>query len=221
MSLSKNQKKRLYGENTQATPEPTTAPPRSARRPDNQPITRGDVAPEPEARSSFMFAGVAFFITLLLTFYYFAWVLPEMSERAGTTIPELMFWFDAEHLRAVAQGLGREDLVQYQYIHRSSGLVYPLLFAGSWVAMIAGAQLERTLSRAMMALPVFFATMFIAGGFVLDSALANPDGGASMLAATLIAVRWVLFVTCWVQLIWLAIRLVRSKLDAFARGKLN
>lgn len=72
----------------------------------------------------------------------------------------------------------------------------------------------------MLTLPVAYAFVFIAGGFAVDSALADPLGGATGLASLLMTARWALFVLCLVQLGYLALRLVRSKMDAFARGEL-
>lgn len=222
MGLSEGQKKRRYGENTKAPQEIRTPAPATPSQPARSmhDMTRQELAAEPERSSSFMFAGVAFVITLLLFGYYYLWVLPELSERAGTTIPELMFWFTPEHLASVSAGLGAENLVQYQFIHRSSALVLPLIFAGSWVGMIAGAKLPVITRRLNMALPVLYAVIFIAGGFVLDVTLAHAGGGPAGLAALLIALRWILLVLCLIQLGWLAVRLFRRKVDSFARGEL-
>lgn len=220
MGLSKGQKKRLYGNNIEA--KTTIAPPaETAHKARTQSVRHDSVEANPESGKSFMFVGVAFVIAVLLMLYYYLWVLPEMSERAGTTISELKFWFDQQHALAVNQGLGRDMLVQYQYIHRSSGLIFPLIFAGAWVAMISASQFVKTVSRLMMAVPVLWALVFIMGNFVLDAALANPATGPVGVAALLVAVRWVLFIACWAQLGWMAVRLVQGKIDAFSRGELK
>lgn len=221
MSLSKSQKKRLYGENIEAkavqkAPAATATPKKSvASR-----ASSYDVAAQPESQSSFMFAGVALVVALLLMAYYYFWILPQLNEHAGTTVPELMFWLNSDHAFKVAQGLGAENLVQYQFIHRSSGLIFPLMFAGAWIALIAAARFSTVASRVMLLIPGLWAVVFIAGNFVLDAALANPASGPVGLAALLIAIRQILFVACWIQLGWMAVRLVQNKVTAFSRGEL-
>lgn len=216
MGLSKGQKKRLYGDDAEATSAVVPSP-----KPAKRQLTQPEIAADPESGSSFMFAGVAFVISILLMLYYYLWVLPELSERAGTKISELMFWFDSAHAFALNQGLGTEMLVQYQFIHRSSGLIFPLIFAGAWVAMIAASAFTTRLSRLMMAVPILWAVVFIVGNFILDAALANPATGPVGLAAGFNALRWILFIICWMQLGWMAVRLVQRKIEGFSRGELR
>lgn len=223
MGLSKGQKKRLYGENIEAktTPSKTPASQTAPERPARRQYTAEEVAANPDAGRSYMFVGVAFVIAMLLMLYYFLWLLPEMSERAKTTIPELMFWFNSDHLFAVNQGLGAEMIVQYQYIHRSSGLIFPLIFAGAWAAMISASRFTTTVSRVMLAVPILWALVFIIGNFILDAALANPATGPVALAAVFNVMHWILFIGCWAQLGWMAVRLVQSKVEGFAKGELR
>lgn len=221
MGLSKGQKKRLYGENIEAETSISQPVSVSAQRPARSRLTSDEVVADPESGRSFMFAGVALVIAVLLMLYYFLWVLPEMSERAGTTISELRFLFDQHHALDVNRGLGADMLVQYQYVHRSSGLIFPLIFTGAWVAMIAASGFGRGVSRLMMAIPLLWALVFIVGNFILDAALANPATGPVALASGLNALRWILFIACWVQLGWMAVRLVQGKIEAFSRGELR
>lgn len=224
MGLSKGQKKRLYGENTQAqvkTPQATKPAPQA--QPTPRVITdysRGELAATPESGSSYIFLGVAFVVTLLFALYYHLMLLPGVSAAAGAKVPELMVWFTPDHLHTVASGLGVDGLQGYQILHRSTGLIFPLIFAFTWWNMVRASKFELLAGRLMLALPVAYALVFIAGGFALDLALANPLGGTATLAALLIATRWVLFILCLAQLAIMAVRLVRGKMDAFARGEL-
>ena len=232
MSLSKSQKARLYGENTEApTKKPVAASaPAGASRASSRAgspaqdaarraPTRGELAAEPERSSSFMFAGVAFVIAMLLFGYYHFWLLGEFAQRAGQQMPELMFAFDADRIRSVATGLGAADIVQYQFVHRSSGLVLPLIFAAAWLGMIGGSRFERPVAVAMGAIPVAYAVVFLAGSFLLDVVISNPAGPVG-LVSLLMSLRWILFAACMAQLVFMAYRLVRSKFAAFSRGEL-
>lgn len=235
MGLSKGQKKRLYGEQTDApTSRPrsatsrgavgraSTPSPRAASEPRTvADLTRTDLTAEPnKGGGSYIFVGVAFVMTVLFLLYYYLMLLPGVSAVAGATAPELMLHFDADHLQEVAAGLGEEGLRSYQILHRSTGLILPLIFAFTWWNMVRASRFELLPGRLMLALPVVYAVVFIAGGFAIDSALARPLSSAAFLASVLISARWALFVLCLLQLGYMAARLVRSKVDAFARGEL-
>ncbi len=222
MGLSKGQKKRLYGE--QAAAQVAPAPQQEAQaQPGLRVITdysRGELVATPENGSSYIFLGVAFVITLLFGLYYHLMLLPGVSNMAGATAPELMTWFSTDHLQRVATGLGVDGLREYQVLHRSTGLIFSLIFAFTWWNMVRASQFELLVGRLMLTLPVAYAVVFIAGGFAIDTALADPLGGTAGLAAVLVAARWVLLVLCLAQLAIMAVRLVRSKVDAFSRGEL-
>ncbi|WP_421084355.1 hypothetical protein [Rothia nasimurium] len=225
MGLSKGQKKRLYGENTQASSFERTAP--SVVRPSAPgprvvtDFTRAELAAEPgKGGGSRIFLGVAFVVTVLFMLYYYLLLLPGVSVVAGATAPELMVGFSAQHLQEVAAGLGVDGLREYQILHRSTGLIVPLIFAFTWWNLIRASEFELLVGRVMLVLPVAFALVFIAGGFALDLALANPLSTSTPLASFLMSARWALLVLCLVQLGYLVVRLVRSKVDAYARGDL-
>lgn len=225
MGLSKGQKKRLYGSNTQAEVKPRTPAP-SARlqgKPGPRVVTdysRSELAATPEAGSSYVFLFVAFVVTALFMLYYHLMLLPGVTAAAGATAPELMMGFDTEHAHAVATGLGAEGLQGYQTLHRSAGLILPLIFAFTWWNMVKASRYTGALKAVMGALPLAYAGVFLAGGFTLDVALSDPASSAVGAASLLITLRWVLFILCLVQLILMAIRLIRSKMDDFAEGKL-
>lgn len=218
MSLSKKQKARLYGSSTQARPAsstPQTSPARGGT------YRRQDFQANPESsQSPYLFAGVGFFIALIMGAYYYGWVLPQMGSRGGVLMPELRFWFDSAYLHEVANALGENMVRNYQVLHRSTGLLFPLLLAGSWYGLLAASQLPASSARINKSLPVLFAAVFITGNFVLDFALANPAGSAVLPAAILIMVRWWLLLLGLLQLVTLVVRLVRQKVDDFAEGKL-
>lgn len=217
MSLSKSQKARLYGNNTQAEiKKPAPSQPRPKRFAD---ASREDMQPEPQNGTSYMFAGVAFIISLLFFIYYHFMILPQISALAGVTAPELMPWFGFDHIFSFQQGLGVEGIEQYQYLHRSTGLVFPLIFMAAWLGMISALKYPVVEKRIMMMVPITYALVFIAGGFMIDIVVANPNGPVG-LAALLVLARWVLLVLCLVQLVLMAVRLVRGKVDDFAEGRL-
>lgn len=227
MGLSKGQKKRLYGSNTQAEVKTATSAPArpTAPQPKAGPrivtdYSRAELAATPETGSSYVFLFVAFIVTLLFMIYYHAMLLPGVSAAAGARAPELMTWFSQDHLTTVATGLGPGGLQDYQILHRSTGLILPLIFAFTWWNMVKASAFEGTTRALMLALPLTYAAIFLAGGFTLDLALANPTPSTATTAALLIATRWILFTLCLAQLALMALRLIRHKMNDFADGKL-
>lgn len=217
MGLSKGQKERLYGkDNIQAPVESQPAPP-VAR---NSRYANGQLYAEPTKSSSNMYLYVALAVAVLLGAYNYFWLLPQFSTFAGNTVPELMFTFGREHVTAFANNIGPDYLEQYKAYHRVSALVFPLLFTATWVGFIFGAKLPAKMRAVHLVIPVLFAVIYIIGGFVLNLAVTNPAGGAVGIASLLITLRWLLFFAMLAQLLYLIVRLVRGKVDAFSRGEL-
>ncbi|MEV7800849.1 hypothetical protein AB0O14_17305 [Microbacterium foliorum] len=217
MGLSKGQKERLYGkDNTHAPVDSHPTPPaaRASRYPS------GQLYAEPTKSSSNMYLYVALAVAVLLGAYNYFWLLPQFSNFAGNTVPELMFTFGRDHVAAFANNIGPDYLEQYKAYHRVSALVFPVLFAGTWVCFIFAAHLRAKARNLHLITPVLFALVYIIGGFVLNAAVTNPNSGAVALASLLVTLRWVLFFAMLAQLLYLAVRLVRDKVDAFSRGEL-
>lgn len=214
MGLSKGQKERRYGKNnTTAASTPHHSAPASR-------YPQGALYAEPAKASSNMYLVVAFVVAASLGAYNFFWVLPQFSHFAGNTVPELLFTFGRENVLVFSTNAGSDLLAQYASFHRSSALVFPILFALTLAGCIFTAKLPAGARNLHLSVPALFALVFIAGGFALDAALANPTSGAVPLASALITARWLLLLAVFAQYIYLSIRLVRSKVAAFARGKL-
>ena len=224
MGLSNGQKKRLYGDNTQAKVQPprqaSTSKPAVPQPRIVSDYSRAELAAQPGKGGSYIFLGVAFTVTLLFMAYYYLMLLPSVSQAAGQTAPELMLSFDSQQLQSFAAGLGVDGLEGYQILHRSTGLILPLIFAFTWWNMVKASGFELLTGRLMKLLPLTYALVFIAGGFALDSALANPLGAATGLASLLMSLRWLLLLLCLAQLAYMGLRLIRGKVDAFAEGEL-
>lgn len=220
MSLSKSQKARRYGSNTQAElkdPRPQRLTPHKPQA--GSTYSRDDLAADPQKNSSYVFAAAAFAVAVLLFLYYHLWLLPQLSKQAGLAVPELLFWFDGQYIAQLKQGLGPDLMRQYQSIHRSSGLIFPLIFIPAWLGTISAAGLTPGYARLLKLLGILYGLIFLAGGFVLDLALANSQGPVG-LAAFLILLRWLLLLLCLLTLVILTVRLFKIKFAAFARGDL-
>ncbi|WP_254167086.1 hypothetical protein [Rothia santali] len=160
-------------------------------------------------------------VGVLMLLYVLAWTLPQLGAAAGTVIPELRpLGFGREEIAAAAAALGDAGLEQYRYVHRSSGLFAPVLVALGWLGMVTLAYPRGARRWAMRAVPVLFAVVWVLGNRTVDAALADPEGGPVALASALVIARWALLVLLAAQAVYLLVRLVRGKIDAFARGEL-
>lgn len=246
--MSEGQKKRKYGdraagsgaagENHPGTggrraPRPTGpgrtpgAGPRGLDPTRHEPLAPGtyrqeDLRAEPEKKSSAgILVGVLTAVAVLLFAYVHALVLPLLGGHFGTVLPELRpTGFGRADLVGTAARLGTEGLSDYRSVHRSSGLLQPLLLALAWVALVAVAGLPRRTRWALWAVSAAYAVATLAGNAVLEAALADPASGPAGWASALVVARWVLLLGMVAEAVWLFVRLARSKVDAFSRGEL-
>ncbi|MEX5294483.1 hypothetical protein QYM41_04280 [Kocuria sp. CPCC 205268] len=190
MGLTRAQKARKHG-GTPAAPEP----PRGTRLHQARP---GQLRPEPARSSSGLVVGVAMAVSAALWLYVHAWVLPRFGAAAagGITLPEWMpGGFGQEHAQRLASALGEEGRAQYEAVHRTSGLLAPLLVGLAWLLFVAVNTVSRLRRWALSAVVLGFATVSLAANSAIDAALADPgDGSAVTTASALVTARWVLLV---------------------------
>lgn len=190
MGLTRAQKARKHGA--------TTAPPGPARGTRLHQAGPGELRPEPTRSSSGLVVGVAMSVSAVLWLYVHAWVLPRFGAAAagGLTLPEWMpGGFGQEHTRRLAAALGEQGLAQYEGVHRSSGLLAPLLVGLAWLLFVAVNTESRARRWRRSAVVLSFAAVSLAGNAAIDAALADPgDGAAATAASVLVIARWVLLV---------------------------
>lgn len=226
MGMSEGQKKRRYGAAAAANgastrPRPTPSPAHTTPRAPGT-YRREDLAPRPGSGSSLgIIIGVLTTIAVLLFCYVTFLVLPGIGRAYGLTLPELRITgFDREQIAAAASALGDQGREDYRWVHRSSGLLMPLFMALAWFAMLGQSVHTRAVRWALWSVPLAFAVVVLAGGHAIDAALADPTDGPVALASGLVIARWVLTAALLAQAAWMLAHLVRTKLDAFARGEL-
>lgn len=184
----------------------------------------GPVGVAPGARggsAAGIITGVIVAVGVLMFLYLYALILPNLGHTAGIEVPELAFGFrDAEHYRSIAETLGEDGREQYRYIHRSAGLLTPLILALGWMTMIAQTVRGRAARWGLWAVPLALAVVFLAGNAVLDGAVAAPSAEAAQAASWTVMLRWILLAALAGEALYLLARTARQKVDAFARGEL-
>lgn len=228
MGMSKGQKQRLYGDRAGASAWPPKAD-STSRRPGGQrggPDAEGATGRSPQAEpakksSAGIITGVLVVVSILMVVYLHASLLPRLGASAHTTVPELDpfgFVSDAPH---IARSLGDAGRNAYVAIHWSWGLISPIFLGAAWFAMVAASGIRGRRRTALWIPPLVFVVLTIAGNLTVDAALSDPAGAWPGLAAGLVVARWFLLVIMVAEAVWLAVRLVRGKLDAFSRGELE
>lgn len=226
--MSKGQKQRLYGE---AAANPAPAPARARRGPMPSTEGRGDgIGPEewvpagrpnPQKSSSGMIVVVLFVVAALLFAALHAWMLPQLGSQTRVALPEFRPLTFPRDAAGISESMGDGGRSAYSAVHWSWGLLTPLFVSLAWVAMI-GRSVPRGRARwALWSAPLAYLVIFIVGNAVTDAALAAPGGAAPVASAILLTVRWALLAIMIVEAVWLAVRLVRGKFDAFSRGELE
>jgi hypothetical protein len=135
--------------------------------------------------------------SLFLFWYLHLLTLNQMTQLSGgLAMPDsLIGGFSAEYVGDLRAVMDDDARGQLNYIHKTAGTLFPLIFGFSWLLLIGTNVSRKALRRAMWAVPLLFAVVRLWGNVAIDAALASPtpDSGAVALASTLTVAGWVLF----------------------------
>jgi hypothetical protein len=85
---------------------------------------------------------------------------------------------------------------QLNYIHKTAGMLFPLIFGFTWLLLIGTNVARKPLRWAFWALPLLFVGVRLGGNAAIDSMMSasTADGGQVALASALTVAGWVLLV---------------------------
>jgi hypothetical protein len=136
--------------------------------------------------------------TLFLFWYVHLLTLNQLTQLSGgLAMPDsLIGGFDqgyVEHLRAAMDGDARGQL---NYVHKTAGMLFPLIFGFSWLLLIGTKVARRPLRWALMAVPLLFAVVRLWGNAAIDAMMSadTADAGQVAMASGLTVAGWVLLV---------------------------
>ncbi|MDJ0353278.1 hypothetical protein [Pseudarthrobacter sp. PH31-O2] len=162
-----------------------------------------------------LIAGVV--ASLFLFWYLHLLTLNQLTQLSnGLAMPDsLVGGFDqgfAEQLRAAMDEDARGQL---NYVHKTAGTLFPLIFGFTWLLLIGTNVTRRGLRWAMWALPVLFAAVRLWGNSAIDSMMSADtlDAGQVALASSLTVAGWVLLVLSLAAGV-AAVFLVRKRVSA-------
>lgn len=135
--------------------------------------------------------------SLFLFWYLHLLTLNQMTQLSnGMAMPDsLIGGFSADYVAQLHGVMDDNARGQLNYIHKTAGALFPLIFGFSWLLLIGTNVTKKSLRWALWALPLLFAVVRLWGNVAVDMALAPavPDAGAVALASGLTVAGWALF----------------------------
>jgi hypothetical protein len=146
--------------------------------------------------SLIVIAGVV--ASLFLFWYVHLLTLNQLTQLSGgLPMPDsLLGGVDAGYVEQLRRALDGDARGQLNYIHKTAGTLFPLIFGFTWLLLIGTSVARKTLRWALWALPLLFVVVRLWANVAIDGVLAsvNPDAGQVALASGLTVAGWVLLV---------------------------
>lgn len=185
MAKTPAQRAAKHGEH--ATPPSAAVVPSSAQR--------APAKPQGNANLILIAGSVA---SLFLFWYFHILTLNQMSQLSGgLAMPDSMvFGFDAGHIEALRAAMNSDANGQLQFVHKTAGMLFPIVFGLTAMITIAINVAKKWLRRLLWAVPVLFAVVQICANIAIDNLLSAKelDAGAVTLASALVVGSWFLLV---------------------------
>ncbi|HEV7168543.1 MAG TPA: hypothetical protein VGN49_11315 [Micrococcaceae bacterium] len=133
-----------------------------------------------------------------LFWYFHLLTLNQMTQLSGgRAMPDSMLGgFSQAYVGQLRAAMSPDALGQLQFVHKTAGTLFPLVFAFSAMVLIALNVSSKRLRRALWVPPLLFAIIQIWSNFAVDGMLSarTLDGGQVALASVLVVASWVLLV---------------------------
>jgi hypothetical protein len=136
--------------------------------------------------------------SLFLFWYLHLLTLNQLTQLSGgLAMPDsLVGGFDQGHVERLRAAMDGDARGQLNYVHRTAGMLFPLIFAFSWLLLIGTNVARKPLRWALWAVPLLFAVVRLWGNAAIDAVLSadTVDAGQIALASGLTVAGWVLLV---------------------------
>ncbi|HSO16453.1 MAG TPA: hypothetical protein VLS95_10910 [Arthrobacter sp.] len=143
-----------------------------------------------------LIAGVV--ASLFLFWYLHLLTLNQLTQLSGgAAMPDsLIGGFDAAYVEQLRSAMDEDARGQLNYIHKTAGTLFPLIFGFTWLLLIGTNVARKGLRWALWAVPLLFAAVRLWGNAAIDSMLSAPtlDAGQVALGSGLTVAGWVLLV---------------------------
>ncbi|WP_104140476.1 hypothetical protein [Arthrobacter sp. ZGTC131] len=146
--------------------------------------------------SLIVIAGVV--ASLFLFWYLHLLTLNQITQLSGgLPMPDsLIGGFDAGYADQLRRAMDGDARGQLNYIHKTAGTLFPLIFGFTWLLLIGTNVAKKGLRWALWCVPLLFVVVRLWGNVAVDSMVAavNLDPAQVALASGLTVAGWVLLV---------------------------
>jgi hypothetical protein len=134
--------------------------------------------------------------SLFLFWYLHLLTLDQLTQLSGgLAMPDsLLGGFDSSYVEQLRSAMDSDALGQLNYLHKTAGTLFPLIFGFTWLLLIGTNVARKPLRWALWAVPLLFAAVRLWGNVAIDSMMSaeTVDGGAVALASGLTVAGWIL-----------------------------
>ena len=164
------------------------------------PVVNPTTARTPQkAQSNSNLILIAGVVASLFHFWYLHLLTLDQLRQlsGGLAMPDsLIGGFDPAYIGTLHAAMDNDARGQLNYVHKTAGTLFPLIFAFTWLLLIGTNVARKALRWALWALPLLFVVVRLWGNTVIDGVLAadTADAGQVALASGLTVAGWVLLV---------------------------
>ncbi|MGO4382752.1 hypothetical protein [Specibacter sp. RAF43] len=142
--------------------------------------------------------------SLLLFWYFHLLTLNQLTQLSdGLAMPDsLVFGFGQGHVESLRAAMDADALGQLQFVHKTAGTLFPLVFGITAMTLIAMNVAKKALRRILWVFPVLFAGIQLWANVTIDGMLSAEtlDPGAVTLASVLVVASWILLLASLVAM---------------------
>jgi hypothetical protein len=136
--------------------------------------------------------------SLFLFWYLHLLTLDQLTQLTkGLAMPDsLVGGFDPGYVGRLQDVMNSDALGQLNYVHKTAGTLFPLIFGFTWLLLIGTNVARKALRWALWGVPMLFVVVRLWGNVAIDAMMASegPDAGQVALASGLTVAGWVLLV---------------------------
>ena len=134
--------------------------------------------------------------SLFLFWYLHLLALNQLTQLSGgLAMPDsLVGGFDPAFVEQLRTAMDQDARGQLNYIHKTAGTLFPLIFGFSWLLLIGTNVARKPLRWTLWALPLLFAAVRLWGNAAIDAMMSaeTVDAGQVALASALTVAGWAL-----------------------------
>ena len=182
------------------TPAQRAAKHGNAATPPLNPVVNTSTQRSPnKAQSNANMLLIAGSVACLFLFWYFHLLtLNQMTDLSGgLAMPDSMvFGFDMATVETLRSAMDSDARGQLQFVHKTAGMLFPLVLGLVAMTMIAMNVVKKSLRRILWVFPVLFAVAQLWANVAIDNMLGAEtlNFGAVTLASALVSTSWLLLI---------------------------